>query len=138
MVCIDWAAISGMMYTSGSFASTNLLLSIPGIKACLKNAFTQQELMDAFVIHFGVVTVWDKIFTIAPGTENNYLPALRTANKRLFLYQAMVLLQDNQAMRHFIVNHTKLYGEFNRTKNTTVAQWKEAIKTSFGLTYYNG
>jgi hypothetical protein len=40
-------------------------------------------------------------------------------------------------MTSFIVNHTKLYGEFNRTKNTTVAQWKEAIKTSFGLTYYN-
>ncbi len=41
----------------------------------------------------------------------------------------MVLLQDNEAMRHFIVNHTE--------PNTTVAQWKEAIKTSFGLTYYN-
>jgi hypothetical protein len=43
------------------------------VKNCIKNAFTQQELMDALVIHFGVVTVWDKIFTIAPGTENNYL-----------------------------------------------------------------
>jgi RHS repeat-associated protein len=41
----------------------------------------------------------------------------------------MVLLQDNEAMRHFIENHTE--------PNTTVAQWKEAIKTSFGLTYYN-
>jgi hypothetical protein len=40
----------------------------------------------------------------------------------------MVLLQDNEAMRHFIENHTE--------QNTTVAQWKEAIKTSFGLTYY--
>jgi RHS repeat-associated protein len=99
------------------------------VKNCIKDAFTQQELMDALVIHFGVVTVWDKIFTIAPGTENNYLPSLRNANKRLFLYQAMVLLQDNEAMRHFIVNHTE--------QNTTVAQWKEAIKTSFGLTYYN-
>ena len=28
------------------------------------------------------------------------------------------------------MNHTE--------PNTTVAQWKEAIKTSFGMTYYNG
>jgi hypothetical protein len=84
VVYIDWAAIYGMMYISGNFASTNLLLSILGVKNCIKDAFTQQELMDAFVIHFGVVTVWDKIFTIAPGTENNYLPSLRNANKRLF------------------------------------------------------
>jgi hypothetical protein len=56
--CQDWAAIYGMMFTSGSFESTNLLLSIPGIKACLKNAFTQQEMMDALVIHFGMVIFW--------------------------------------------------------------------------------
>jgi len=74
----------GRKFTCGSFPSLNLILSIPGVKNCIKDGFTQQELMDAFVIHFGVVTVWDKIFTIAPGTENNYLPALRTANKRLF------------------------------------------------------
>jgi hypothetical protein len=28
------------------------------------------------------MSVWDKILTIEPGTENNYLPALRIANKR--------------------------------------------------------
>jgi hypothetical protein len=74
----------GMMFTSGSFESTNLLLSIPGIKACIKNAFTQQEIMDALVIHFGVVNTWNKIFQTEPGTENSYLSALRNANKRLF------------------------------------------------------
>jgi hypothetical protein len=26
----------------------------------IKNTFTQQELMDALVIYFGEVTVWDK------------------------------------------------------------------------------
>jgi hypothetical protein len=38
------------------------------------------------------MTVWDKIFTIAPGTENNYLPALRTANKRLFFLWRVIFL----------------------------------------------
>jgi hypothetical protein len=81
-----------MMFTNGSFPSLNFMLSIPGIKACLKDAFTQQELMDAFVIHFGVVTVWDKIFTIAPSTENNNLPALRTTNKRQFFSWRVIFL----------------------------------------------
>jgi hypothetical protein len=102
--------IYGMLYTSGSFESTNLLLSIPGIKACIKNAFTQQEMMDAFVIHFGMVNTWTKIFQTEPGTENSYLPALRNANKRLFLYQSMLLLNSNSNMRYYIENHTKLYG----------------------------
>jgi hypothetical protein len=70
------------------------MLSIPGIKAFLKDTFTQQELMDALVIHFGVVTVWDKIFAIAPGTENNYFPALRTANKRLFFLCRVIFLRS--------------------------------------------
>lgn len=33
-------------------------------------------------------------------------------------------------MRHFIVNHTKLYGEPGRTTNTTVAECKAAVKKS--------
>jgi RHS repeat-associated protein len=129
--------IYGMLYTSGSFESTNLLLSIPGIKACIKNAFTQQEMMDALVIHFGMVNLWTKIFTVEPGTEITYLPALRNANKRLFLYQSMLLLNSNSNMRYYIENHTELYGEPGRTTNTTVTEWKAAVKKSFGLNYYN-
>jgi hypothetical protein len=53
------------------------------------------------------------------------------------LYQSMLLLNSNNEMRHFIVNHTKLYGEPGRTTNTTVAEWKAAVKKSFGLNYYN-
>lgn len=37
--------------------------------------------MDALVIHFGMVNLWTKIFTVEPGTEIMYLPALRNANK---------------------------------------------------------
>jgi RHS repeat-associated protein len=40
-------------------------------------------------------------------------------------------------MRYYIENHTKLYGEPGRTTNTTVAEWKTAVKKSFGLNYYN-
>jgi hypothetical protein len=42
----------------------------------------------------------------------------------------MLLLNSNNEMRNFIVNHTKLYGEPGRTTNTTVAEWKEAVKKS--------
>jgi hypothetical protein len=104
-------------------------LSIPGIKACIKNAFTQQEMMDALVIHFGMVNLWTKIFTVEPGTEITYLPALRNANKRLFLYQSMLLLNSNSNMRYYIENHTE--------PNSTVTEWKAAVKKSFGLNYYN-
>jgi RHS repeat-associated protein len=93
--------------------------------------------MEALVLHFGVVNTWNKIFQTEPGTENSYLPALRNANKRLFLYQSMLLLNSNSNMRYYIENHTKLYGEPGRTTNTTVAEWKAAVKKSFGLNYYN-
>jgi RHS repeat-associated protein len=86
-------------------------------------------MMDALVIHFGMVNLWTKIFTVEPGTEITYLPALRNANKRLFLYQSMLLLNSNSNMRYYIENHTE--------PNSTVAEWKAAVKKSFGLNYYN-
>jgi hypothetical protein len=58
--CSEYATIYDQLYPNGSRQSLNFILSIPGIKACLKDAFTQQELMDALVIQFGVVTEWDK------------------------------------------------------------------------------
>jgi RHS repeat-associated protein len=76
-----------------------------------------------------VVNTWNKIFLTEPGTENSYLPALRNANKRLFLYQSMLLLNSNSNMRYYIENHTE--------PNSTVTEWKTAVKKSFGLNYYN-
>jgi hypothetical protein len=43
----------------------------------------------------------------------------------------MLLLNSNSNMRYYIENHTKLYGEPGRTTNTTLAEWKAAVKKSF-------
>jgi hypothetical protein len=45
------------------------------------------------------------------------------------LYQSMLLLNSNSNMRYYIENHTE--------PNSTVAEWKAAVKKSFGLNYYN-
>ena len=125
--CTPFNTVYDQMIGYDNSASLDHLSNTNTLKSCIKNAFTQAEIADAWSDYYGTDTLWEYIFLAHPGTEHTYVADIKQSNSQAFLSNGFLALQDEEFLRSFV----------QELPGPSVTGWLEAVKQHYGVEYYN-